>query len=70
MSDKNIQVAKEIYAAFSRGDVPTIMQHISDDLQGFGIVSEEKLVPWHMKISKNRTTKVFPSLANNRTLHD
>ena len=25
MSDKNIQVAKEIYAAFSRGVVPTIM---------------------------------------------
>ncbi len=32
MSDKNIQVAKEIYAAFSRGDVPAIMQHMSDDL--------------------------------------
>ena len=26
MSDKNIQVAKEIYAAFSRGDVPAIMR--------------------------------------------
>ena len=45
MSDKNIQVAKEIYAAFSRGDVPTIMQHMSDDLLGFGIVSEQNLVP-------------------------
>ena len=45
MSDQNIQVAKEIYAAFGRGDVPAIMQHMSDDLQGFGIVSEQNLVP-------------------------
>ena len=54
MSDKNIQVAKGIYAAFSRGDVPAIMQHMSDDLQGFGIVSEQNLVPWHMNIAKKQ----------------
>ena len=62
MSDQNIQVAKEIYAAFGRGDVPAIMQHMSDDLQGFGIVSEKKLVPWYIQISKKTEhTKVLPS---------
>ena len=45
MSDRDIKIVKEIYAAFMRGDVPTIMQHFSDDLQGFGVVSEKKLVP-------------------------
>jgi len=65
MSDKNIQVAKEIYAAFSRGDVPAIMQHMSDDLQGFGIVSEQNLVPWHMNISKKQDVpKFFKALAD------
>jgi ketosteroid isomerase-like protein len=33
MSDNNIQVVQDIYAAFIRGDVPGIMQHISDDLK-------------------------------------
>ena len=58
-----ISESREIYAAFSRGDVPTIMQHISDDLQGFGIVSEGRLVPLaHEDFEKTRDrSKVFPS---------
>jgi hypothetical protein len=52
MSDNNIQIVKEIYAAFKRGDVSAIMQHLSDDLQGFGFVSEQKLIPWQIQISK------------------
>ena len=59
MSDKNIQIVKDIYAAFIRGDVPAIMQHISDDLQGFGVVSKEKLIPWHIQISKKQNVPKF-----------
>jgi hypothetical protein len=62
MSDKNIQIVKDIYAAFNRGDVPAIMQHMSDDLQGFGVVSEEKLIPWHIQISKKRMYQSFSKL--------
>jgi ketosteroid isomerase-like protein len=64
MSDKNIRIVKEIYAAFIRGDVPTIMQHMSDNLQGFGVVSEKKLVPWYIQISKKQNIpKFFQALA-------
>ena len=64
MSGKNIQIVKDIYAAFSRGDVPTIMQHISDDLHSFGVVSEEKLIPWHIQISKKQDVpKFFQAIA-------
>ena len=59
MSDNNIQIVKEIYAAFKRGDVPAIMQHLSDDLQGFGIVSEQKLIPWQIQISKKQDVPKF-----------
>jgi ketosteroid isomerase-like protein len=59
MSDKNIEIAKDIYAAFMRGDVPTIMQHMSDDLQGFGVVSKEKLIPWHIQILKKQNVPKF-----------
>jgi hypothetical protein len=36
MADSNIQIAQQIYAAFGRGDVPGIMEHISEDLRHFG----------------------------------
>jgi ketosteroid isomerase-like protein len=59
MSDKNIQIVQQIYAAFSRGDVPAIMQHISDDLRGFGVVSEQRLIPWHIQIAKKQDVPQF-----------
>ena len=48
-----------------RGDVPAIMQHISDDLQGFGVVSERKLIPWHIQIDRKQDVpKFFQALAD------
>jgi len=29
----NVQVLQEIYSAFGRGDVPTILKHLADDVQ-------------------------------------
>lgn len=59
MSDGNIQIVQEIYAAFGRGDVPAIMQYMSDDLRAFGIVTDRKLVPWHVQISKKQDVPQF-----------
>ena len=59
MSQKNIQTVRDIYAAFMRGDVPAIMQHISDDLQGFGVVSERKLLPWHIQVDRKQDVPEF-----------
>ncbi len=59
MSDRNIQIAKEIYAAFQRGDIASIMEHVSDDLEAFAIISERELIPWHIQISKKQDVPKF-----------
>jgi ketosteroid isomerase-like protein len=59
MSDKNLAVVQQIYQAFGRGDVPGIMEHIADDLRGFGVVSESKEVPWHMQITRKSDVPSF-----------
>ncbi len=59
MSEQNIQVAKELYAAFQRGDIGSIMKHVSDDLDGFGIISERQLIPWHIQVSKKADVPKF-----------
>jgi ketosteroid isomerase-like protein len=59
MSDRNIQIAKEIYAAFQRGDIASIMEHVSDDLEAFAIISERELIPWHIQISKKQEVPKF-----------
>lgn len=59
MSDKNIQVVQQIYSAFGRGDVPGIMEHISEELRHFGVVSEQKLVPWHVQATKKKDVPLF-----------
>jgi ketosteroid isomerase-like protein len=64
MSDQNTQVVQQIYAAFSRGDVPAIMEHISDDLRHFGVVSEKELLPWHVQATKkHEVPRFFQALA-------
>jgi ketosteroid isomerase-like protein len=59
MSDRNIQVVQQIYSAFGRGDVPGIMEHISEELRHFGVVSEQKLVPWHVQATKKKDVPLF-----------
>ena len=59
MSDKNIQVVQQIYEAFGRGDVPAIMEHISEDLRHFGVVTERTLLPWHIQATKKKDVPLF-----------
>jgi len=64
MSDKNIAIVQQIYQAFGRGDVPGILEHIADDLRGFGVVSESTEVPWHIQITRKADVpKFFQALA-------
>jgi ketosteroid isomerase-like protein len=58
MSD-NIQIVQQIYAAFGRGDVAGIMEHISDDLRAFGVVSEQRLTPAHIQITTKQDVPQF-----------
>ena len=59
MSQKNIEIVQQIYAAFMRGDVPAMMEHISEELRHFGVVSEKKLLPWHIQITRKRDVPLF-----------
>lgn len=64
MSEKNIEIVRDIYRAFASGDMPAILQHISEDLHGFGVVSERTLLPWHMQISRKADVpKFFQAIA-------
>ena len=62
MSEQNIQTVKEIYAAFQRGDIASIMKHVSDDLEGFGIISERELIPGTFKSLRKLTFRNFSKL--------
>jgi len=59
MADANTQIVQQIYAAFGRGDVAGIMQHVSDELRRFGVVCEDDGVPWHMQITKKADVPRF-----------
>jgi len=59
MSDQNIHIVQQIYTAFGRGDVAAIMEYISEELRHFGVVSEQKLVPWHVQITQKKDVPLF-----------
>ena len=59
MSDSNIQIVQTIYAAFGRGDVPAIVEHIDDKLTRFGVVSESKDIPWHVQVQSKKDVPLF-----------
>jgi hypothetical protein len=35
------------------------MEHISDELRHFGVVSEQKLAPWHIQATKKKDVPLF-----------
>jgi uncharacterized protein len=59
MSDSNIAIVQQIYAAFGKGDVAAILEHISDDLRHFGVVTEQNQLPWQIQITKKKDVPLF-----------
>jgi ketosteroid isomerase-like protein len=61
----NIEIVQKVYAAFGRGDVPAILEHIAPDMVGFGVVADATPeVPWHIQITKREDVpKFFQALA-------
>jgi ketosteroid isomerase-like protein len=46
-AEQNIQLVQKMYASFSKGDVPAILEHVADDID-WGIDSQgSKEIPWH-----------------------
>jgi ketosteroid isomerase-like protein len=59
MSDKNIELVQTIYAAFGRGDVAAIMEHIDDKMTRFGIAAQDSSVPFHKQFPEKRLVPQF-----------
>jgi ketosteroid isomerase-like protein len=64
-NEKNIQIVQQIYSAFGKGDVPAILEHISDELTHFSVVADATPeVPWHLPITKKQDVpRFFQALA-------
>lgn len=53
--DQNIELVKELYAAFSRGDLPYILERFAPELEAFGVNAQGRAkAPWHAPIPKTR----------------
>ena len=51
--DKNIAFIKDLYAAFSRGDLPYILERFAPDLEEFGVTAKGSAkAPWHTTTTK------------------
>lgn len=46
MTDANTATVQEIYEAFGRGDVATIVGHVTDDVD-WASEADSKIAPWH-----------------------
>lgn len=58
MSDRNAQAVKAIYAAFEEGDVPAILDRMSESTQwGFNVSHSH--VPWHTTFHGKRGVSRF-----------
>lgn len=65
MSAANIQVIKDAYAAFGRGDMPAILERVSDrGFERWGVVAGgARKAPWHVMLtSKGEVASYFEKL--------
>jgi uncharacterized protein len=65
----NTQTIQNIYAAFSRGDVPTILSHLADDVvwDNSGVASKE--CPWNGNFrGKAKVPGFFTAVGDNLDL--
>ena len=62
MSQQNVQVVQDIYAAFGRGDVQVILDRVTDDTEwGFNVGASD--VPWHAPVKgKGEVPRFFEKL--------
>ena len=69
MSGQNVQTVKDLYAAFGRGDVPAILECVSNDTH-WSFNAVDRTVPWYEPVtSKSTLPKFFQSLAENLDIH-
>src|SRR5258706_12029090 len=61
---KNIEVVQKMYAAFGKGDLPAILEAVTENV-AWGVVSQAAAsVPWHLSIEGRKdVSKFFTALA-------
>jgi uncharacterized protein len=58
MSEQNVQIIQRIYAAFGSGDVPAILERVTEDTEwGFAVGASD--VPWHQPVKGKATVPRF-----------
>jgi len=67
-ADTNIALVQKLYAAFGQGNVPALLEHMSDEID-WGIEAAASTdVPWHSTgIGKKFAAKFFETLAREAT---
>jgi ketosteroid isomerase-like protein len=69
MADKNIELVQNLYAAFGRGDLPFILEHLAENVAwGADTVATE--VPWYgVQHGRANATRFFHALAEHTEFH-
>jgi ketosteroid isomerase-like protein len=64
LQGKKTELVQKLYAAFGRGDVPTILEHLTDDVDWGMDVSLATEIPWYgLGTGKKFVAGFFASLA-------
>ena len=70
MSDANIATIQRVYEAFGRGDVPAILDMVTDDVN-WASESSSSRAPWHgVRHGKSEVAGFFEALAANTEVLD
>jgi ketosteroid isomerase-like protein len=65
MADKKIATVQKIYEAFGRGDVATILDQVTDDVD-WASEPESTIAPWHgVHKGKGEVPKFFEAIGTN-----
>ena len=62
-ADKNLAVVQEIYGAFGRGDVETILSHVADDVDWASEPDSPAAAPWHGRRDRAQVPAFFAAIA-------
>jgi uncharacterized protein len=69
MSEKNIQLVKDVYAAFGRGDIPAVLATMPDDVT-IGIVGRKEDAPFFgIRSGKEGAVDFFQGLHDAHEIH-
>jgi ketosteroid isomerase-like protein len=64
LAESNIALIQKLYAAFGKGDLPTLLEHMSDDIDWGVEGAASKEIPWHgTGTGKMFAARFFESLA-------